>query len=77
MQIQSFEFGSIQIDGRTYNHDVLLDRGAVRKGKKTASRPLRSTYGHTPLPLSETIPWDRRTLVIGTGAQGCSPSSRS
>lgn len=73
MQIQSFEFGSLRIDGKTYNHDVLLDRGGVRKRKKKASRPLRSTYGHTPLSLSERIPWDCRTLVIGTGAQGALP----
>ena len=73
MRFQSFAFGSIEIDGKTYNHDVVLDSGVIRKREKKASRPLRSTYGHTPLSLSEKIPWDCRRLVIGTGAQGALP----
>jgi hypothetical protein len=70
---QSFAFGSIQIDGKTYDHDVVLDRGVVQKRDKKASRSLRSAYGHTPLSLSENLPWDCRRLVIGTGAQGALP----
>jgi len=73
MRIESFTFGSIQIDGKTYDHDIVLDRGVVRKRDKKASRTLRSTYGHTPLSVSENIPWDCRRLVIGTGAQGALP----
>lgn len=73
MRFQSFVFGSIQIDGKTYDHDVVLDRGVVRKRHKKASQPLRSAYGHTPLSLSEKIPWDCRRLVVGTGAQGALP----
>jgi hypothetical protein len=73
MRFQGFAFGSVQIDGKTYNHDVVLDRGVIRRRDKKASRPLRSAYGHTPLSLSENIPWDCRRLVIGTGAQGALP----
>ena len=73
MRFQSFAFGSVQIDGKTYDHDVVLDRGVIRKRDKKASRPFRSAYGHTPLSLSEDIPWDCRRLVIGTGAQGALP----
>jgi hypothetical protein len=73
VHFQSFAFGSIQIDGKTYDHDVVLDRGVIRKRDKKASRPLRSAYGHTPLSLSENIPWACRRLVIGTGAQGALP----
>lgn len=73
MRFQGFAFGSIQIDGKTYTHDVVLDRGVVRRREKKASRPLRSAYGHTPLSLSEKIPWDCRRLVIGTGAHGALP----
>ena len=73
MRFQSFAFGSVKIDGKTYDHDVVLDGGVVRKRDKKASRPLRSAYGHTPLSLSENIPWDCRRLVIGTGAQGALP----
>jgi hypothetical protein len=45
MRFEHFVFGSIRIDGRTYEHDVVIDLGAVRKRKKKASRPLRATYG--------------------------------
>ncbi len=41
MRFESLSFGSIQIDGITYEHDVVIDRGEVRKRKK---RPSRSTY---------------------------------
>jgi hypothetical protein len=68
-----FEFGSIEIDGATYEHDVVLDGDHVRKRKKGPSKPLRSQYGHTPLSAAEEIPWRCRRLVIGTGAEGRLP----
>ena len=67
MRFQSFSFGSIQIDGITYEHDVVIDRGEVRKRKKKPSRTFRDTFGHTPLSVEEQIPWQCRRLVIGTG----------
>jgi hypothetical protein len=73
MRFGNLEFGSIQIDGKTYDYDVVLDRGVIRKRDKKASRQLRSAYGHTPLSLAEKIPWDCRRLVVGTGAQGALP----
>jgi len=73
MRFQSFEFGSIRIDGKTYDHDVVVDRGVIRRRDKKASRSLRSAYGHTPLSLSENIPWECRRLVVGTGAHGALP----
>jgi len=73
MRFEHFVFGSIRIDGRTYEHDVVIDLGAVRKRKKKASRPLRATYGHTPLSTLEGIPWDCHRLVVGTGVQGALP----
>jgi hypothetical protein len=67
MQFQSFSFGSIRIDGVTYEHDVVIDGGEVRKRKKKASKKYRDTFGHTPLSVEEKIPWKCRRLVIGTG----------
>jgi hypothetical protein len=67
MRFDSFSFGSIQIDGRTYEHDVVIDRGEIRKRKKGPSRKLRDAFGHTPLSVEEEIPWHCRRLVIGTG----------
>jgi hypothetical protein len=66
-RFEAFSFGSIRIDGVTYEHDVLIDRGQVRKRKKKASKKFREAFGHTPVSTEETIPWKCRRLVIGTG----------
>lgn len=66
-RFEAFSFGSIRIDGVTYEHDVLIDRGQVRKRKKKPSKKFRAAFGHTPLSVEEEIPWKCRRLVIGTG----------
>src|SRR3989442_7758041 len=67
MRFQKFAFGSIRIDGTTYDHDVVIDRGDVRKRKKKPSKEFREEFGHTPLSLKEEIPWKCLRLVVGTG----------
>ena len=67
MRFEGFSFGFIQIDGSTYEHDVVIDHGEVRKRKKKASKKFREAFGHTPISLEEKIPWRCRCLVIGTG----------
>ena len=67
MHFEAFSFGLIRIDGVTYEHDVLIDRGRVRRRKKKASKKFRDAFGHTPLSIEEEIPWNCRKLVIGTG----------
>ncbi|MBV8553756.1 MAG: hypothetical protein JOY54_20850 [Acidobacteriaceae bacterium] len=67
MRFEEFSFGSIRIDGTTYNYDVVIDRGKVGKRKKKRSRKFRQAFGHTPLSIEEKIPWKCRRLVIGTG----------
>ena len=67
MRFEYFSFGSIRIDGITYEHDVVIDRGKVSKRHKKPSRKLRDVFGHTPLSVEERIPWHCRRLVIGTG----------
>jgi hypothetical protein len=73
MQFTGYSFGSVRVDGVTYDHDLIIDHGKVRKRKKAASRKFRGTYGHTPLSAEEDIPWRCRRLVIGTGADGAMP----
>ncbi|MHB1527214.1 MAG: MTH938/NDUFAF3 family protein [Candidatus Dormibacteria bacterium] len=73
MHFESFSFGSIQIDGVIYEHDLVIDRGEIRKRKKRGSKEYRAAYGHTPLSVKEVIPWRCRRLVVGTGAQGALP----
>ena len=73
MRFTGFSFGSIRVDGVTYDHDLVIDRGKIRKRKKAASRKFRGAYGHTPLSAEEDIPWRCRRLVIGSGADGALP----
>jgi hypothetical protein len=63
MRFNAFSFGSIRIDGTTYEHDVVIDRGQVRKRKKKPSKKFRDAFGHTPLSIEEEIPWKCRRLV--------------
>src|SRR5213594_4310823 len=66
-RMEVFSFGLIKIDGVTYEHDVVIDRGQVRKRKKKPSKKFRDAFGHTPLSIKEKIPWKCQRLVIGTG----------
>jgi hypothetical protein len=67
MRFQKFSFGSIRIDGVTYEHDVVIDRGDLRKRKKKPSKKFRDEFGHTPVSVEEKIPWRCKRLIIGTG----------
>jgi len=73
MRINHFTFGAIEIDGITYDHDVVIDRGEIHERKKKASKKFRDAFGHTPLSAEEDIPWKCSRLVIGTGAYGRLP----
>jgi hypothetical protein len=73
MRFDHFSFGTIRIDGSTREHDVVIDRGGVRKRKKGASKQFSDAFRHTPLSIEEKIPWNCRQLIIGTGAYGRLP----
>jgi hypothetical protein len=73
VKIDRFSFGSIRIDGETYDSDVVIDCGDIRVRSKKPSKRFRDQYGHTPLSAEEKIPWKCERLVIGTGAQGALP----
>jgi hypothetical protein len=73
VRFTGYSFGSVRVDGVPYDHDLIIDRGKIRKRKKAASREFRGAYGHTPLSIAEDIPWRCRRLVIGTGADGALP----
>jgi hypothetical protein len=73
VRFTDYSFGSVRVDGVTYDHDLIIDRGKIRKRNKAASKKFRGAYGHTPLSVAEDIPWRCRRLVIGTGAEGALP----
>jgi hypothetical protein len=73
MKFEEFSFGAIRIDGVTYEHDVVINRGEVSKRRKKASKKFRDEFGHTPLSVEEKIPWKCHQLVVGTGAYGGLP----
>lgn len=71
MKARWIAFGEIEIDGRRYTYDVVIDAGRVEKRKKKASKAYRDRYyGHTPLSVAESIPWGGTRLIVGTGANG-------
>ncbi len=73
MKAKLVSFGEIEIDGEHFNHDVVIEQGAVRKRRKKASKAYRDRYGHTPLSAEEDIPWRGARLFIGTGMYGSLP----
>ena len=73
MRFDRFSFGSIRIDGRTREHDVVIDRGEIRKRKRKLSKKFREQFGHTPFSIEEEIPWRCHQLVIGSGVYGRLP----
>lgn len=73
MDVRFIGFGSIEVEGRAYEYDIVIDRGAVRKRSKKPSKPYRDEFGHTPLSADEELPWGGPRLLIGTGAYGSLP----
>jgi hypothetical protein len=73
MDCKLVSFGRLEIDGKVFEHDVVIKGGRVRRRKKGPSKPQRAVYGHTPLTPDERIPWSAATLIVGTGADGRMP----
>jgi hypothetical protein len=73
MDAQLLRFGEIELEGRRYESDVVIDRGQVRRRRKKPSKPYREQFGHTPLSVKESIPWAGPRLIVGTGADGRLP----
>ena len=73
MDIEYPGFGTIVVDGTSYDHDVMVEDGTVRPRVKGPSKAYRSQFGHTPLSAGEDIPWSKPLLVVGTGFSGSLP----
>jgi hypothetical protein len=73
MKARLLDFGDIELEGKRYDADVVIERGHVRRRHKKPSKPYRDRFGHTPLSAEESIPWGGPTLIVGTGAEGLLP----
>jgi len=75
MIIEKTKFGSIKIDGKTYNSDIYINLdGSIIKRKKELSKPI--SKGHTVLGPDEIkylLNQKPKTLVIGKGQHGILP----
>jgi hypothetical protein len=73
MKARLLGFGDVELQGRRYHADVVIERGQIRRRHKKPSKPYRDRFGHTPLSAEESIPWGGSRLVVGTGADGLLP----
>jgi hypothetical protein len=73
MEAHLLGFGAIEVDGRRYEHDIVIDGGEVRKRSKKPSKAYRAEFGHTPLSVDEQLPWGGGRLIVGTGVYGSLP----
>lgn len=73
MNIKCVGFGEIEINGKKYDHDLVIDSGEIHKRKKKPSKKYKEQFGHTPISLDEKIPWGGTELIIGIGFDGQLP----
>jgi hypothetical protein len=73
MKAEMLGFGRIEIEGKRYDTDVVIERGQVRRRRKKPSKSYRDRFGHTPLSAEESIPSGGSRLIVGTGADGLLP----
>ena len=71
MRYEAFSFGSIRIDGVTYDYDVVIDRGEIRKRKKKPSKKFRDQFGHAALDGGEDFPGSAVALSSGPVPAPC------
>ena len=73
MKARLLSFGDLEVEGKRYDADVVIEGGRVRRRRKKPSKPYRDRFGHTPLSVKESIPWGGPSLIVGTGADGLLP----
>jgi hypothetical protein len=71
-QIDSTEFGSINIEGKTFERDVLIrPDGEVRKRKKKLSKAVHGTSHVISLDKAKHVYQEgAERLIVGTGQSG-------
>ncbi len=77
MHFEKFSFGSVQIDGTACEHDVVIDRGEVRKAQEKAIQAISRTvrphaavhWGRHTLEMPPARDWDGCLLQIAGDAR--------
>ena len=68
-KVNSFDFGSIVIDGKQYAHDVVvLPDGSVKE--REASKAMFGSHNIRKNEIEELAKTKPETLVVGTGTSG-------
>ena len=73
MKMRMQTFGEIEVDGKRYDYDLVIEQGGIRKRSKKPSKTYWARYGHTPLSAEEVIPWHGKKLFVGAGMYGKLP----
>ena len=56
MHFDKFSFGALRIDGSAYEQDVVIDRGEIRKRKKTLPGDSVTSLDILPCPSKKRSP---------------------
>lgn len=73
MKMRMQTFGEIEVEGKRYDDDLVIEQGEIRKRGKKPSTAYRARFGDTPLSAEETIPWRGKRLFVGAGMYGKLP----
>ena len=65
MRARLVKFGEIEVEGKRYTHDVVIDGGKVRKRKKGPSKEFREKFGHTPCRPAKKFPGEASGSLLG------------
>jgi hypothetical protein len=60
VRFSGYSFGSVRVDGVTYDHDLIIDRGKIRQHNKGASRKFRRRLRLHPVVQERVGDYHRR-----------------
>ena len=73
MKVRLLGFGSIDVDGREYEHDIVIEGGRVREAREEALEAVSTRLrAHTTVGR-RGAPWGGSELIVGTGVHGSLP----
>jgi hypothetical protein len=64
MEFGKFHFGRIEIDGVTYERDVVIDRGTIRRRTKKPSKRFRETSPPDQYALQNSLVRGNSSIVL-------------